>query len=82
MPCKEVRTFLRELKDRGYEWVITGGGHVRIMWQGETVAYTPSTPHGGKRGMNNLKAEIKRFERQLAERQAQGDVGPLPHPLR
>lgn len=55
-------TLRRNLEARGYKWE-HGGSHWKITWQGRLVATASCSPRGGKRSLNNLRAQIRRFER-------------------
>lgn len=63
----EVSEFLGALhrRDVRYTAELAAGGHWKIMYGERIVTFTGGSPRGGRRSLENLKAEIKRFERTL-----------------
>ncbi|QAY16169.1 HicA-like toxin [Arthrobacter phage Sonali] len=62
---KEVKRLLKLAEELGYEYVrLTSDGH-HLMQHKVTRkrATIPSTPHGGKRGVENCEADLKRKAR-------------------
>lgn len=57
-------TFLKQLRARGYD-TEKSRGHWKIWWQGQLVATHGGTPSKNKRSLQNLRASIRRFEREL-----------------
>ena len=66
---RDTAAYLRQLKERGYRF--TGGGrkHIRIYWGQTWVATASASPGQGNRSLENLKGQVRRFER--SQRQAQ-----------
>ena len=61
---KDSEDYLDQLREQGYEVVHSRGSHWHVRWEGRMVAVHSSTPGGG-RGLANLKARVRRFERGL-----------------
>lgn len=60
---KDSEDYLTQLREQGYEVVKhRRSSHWHIRWEGRLVTIHSSTPGGG-RGLANLKARIRRFER-------------------
>lgn len=59
---KDISAYLRKLSKLGYDVQRTGGDHMAIRYRGEFVT-THGLTSGGHRGLANLKATIRRFER-------------------
>jgi hypothetical protein len=61
---KDSEVYLRQLRKAGYEIRFSRGSeHWQIRWEGRLVTVHSGTPGGG-RGLANLKARIRRFERE------------------
>lgn len=62
---KDLRKYLRDLKEQGYQLVPTHH-HVKIYFDGNLVG----TAGGGQslRAIKNLQCEIRKFERQQREK--------------
>ncbi len=56
--------YLRSLRQRGYT-MVTGGSHVKVYWGATWVATASVSTHSG-RGLKNLKAAVRRFEKGLS----------------
>lgn len=62
----DTQTTLRALRKRGYTTTRRQGcGHWIIAWHGTVVATASHSPHGGSRAVENLRAQVRRFERNL-----------------
>jgi hypothetical protein len=60
---KDSEDYLGQLREQGYKVTkAAGSSHWQIRWEGRLVTTQSSTPGGG-RGLDNLKATIRRFER-------------------
>jgi hypothetical protein len=59
----EVTKYLRTLERRGYD-ISHEGPHWKIRRDGRLITTASATPGGGNRSMENLKAHIRRFERE------------------
>lgn len=75
---KDSEDYLRQLRAKGYTVVHTSrSSHWQIRWEGRLVALQSGTPGGG-RGLANLKAVIRRFEREREAAPEAGQVRPCP----
>lgn len=63
---RDLQEYLSELEDRGYVVVLSKRkSHNKIYHGGKLVTVAGGTPSGGKRGLDNLKSVIRRYERNL-----------------
>lgn len=62
---KDVENYLKQLRDQGYEvkWC-QGSQHWMVKWRGRAVYTIGGTPGRHSHSLVNMKAYIRRFERQ------------------
>ena len=61
---KDSEVYLEQLRVKGYQVVLSPkSSHWHIRWEGRLVTSHSGTPGGG-RGLANLKARVRRFERE------------------
>ena len=59
---KEVRQFCRKLKNKGWSWCYTNGGHVKLTHPAGEFFITSSTPSDGMRWRQNVEREARVIE--------------------
>ena len=75
---KDSEDYLGQLRAKGYMVVKSPrSSHWQIRWEGRLVTSQSGTPGGG-RGLANLKARVRRFERELEAVPEAGQVRPCP----
>ncbi len=57
---RELRPLVAAAFEQGWEVTITGGNHLRFKSPGGAIVFSPSTPRGGCRSVENTKAELRR----------------------
>lgn len=57
---KELRPLVVAAIEQGWEVTVTGGNHLRFKSPTGALVFAPSTPHGGKRSIQNTTAELRR----------------------
>lgn len=57
---KELRPLVVAAIEQGWEVTTTGGNHLRFKSPTGALVFAPSTPHGGKRSIQNTTAELRR----------------------
>lgn len=57
---RELRPFVKAAIDQGWSVEKTGGGHLRFKSPTGAVVFTPSTPGGGNRAIENTRAALRR----------------------
>jgi hypothetical protein len=64
MSDKATNQFLQQLEDKGY--TVIRRSHSKVFWKGRLVTVSGNTPSKGRRSLDNMKAQVRRFEREEA----------------
>lgn len=57
---RELRQLVRRAQRQGWAVTYTGGGHLRWQAPDGALVFTPSTPNGGCRSLENTRADLRR----------------------
>jgi hypothetical protein len=57
---RELRPLVLAAVEAGWTVERTGGGHLRFKSPSGALVFTPSTPGGGRRSIENCRAELRR----------------------
>lgn len=58
--ARELRPFVIAAIEQGWTVTKTGGGHLRFQPPKGAPVFTPSTPGGGNRSIDNTRAQLRR----------------------